>query len=230
MKDTEKTTEPPSESPSLTQKIMAMGSSLLNKFDPINNICDHVVGFHFYSGEIDRQLIAHHYCSMINKEMRQCLIYDSDKSDAKLIGIEYIISERLFKTLQDDEKIFWHSHVYEVKSGLLTCPRLPSPVEKTVMTELINTYGKTVHLWQIDRGDQLPIGVPKLMMACTEDGQAKPDLIRKRDELLGLNTEEIRRNREDIISPIILPGADDWKNGKATIFKHKQIEMNPNKH
>jgi len=44
---------------------------------------------------------------LINKELRhliiytlrsQCVIYDSDEPNARLIGIEYIISENVFKT------------------------------------------------------------------------------------------------------------------------------------
>ncbi len=35
---------------------------------------------------------------------------DSDQPSARLIGIEYIISERLLKTLPEEEKRFWHSH------------------------------------------------------------------------------------------------------------------------
>lgn len=46
--------------------------------------------------------------------MRQCIIYDSDAPDARLIGIEYIISRRLYEELPEDEKKYWHSHVYEV--------------------------------------------------------------------------------------------------------------------
>ena len=52
----------PGEAPTMKQKVLQMGSSIMAKFDPINQICDHVVGFHFYSGEMNRQLIAHHYC------------------------------------------------------------------------------------------------------------------------------------------------------------------------
>ncbi len=28
-------------------------------------------------------MIAHHYCSHINEDVRQCVIYDSDKKDAR---------------------------------------------------------------------------------------------------------------------------------------------------
>lgn len=32
------------------------------------------------------QVRAHHYCSHVNEEMRQCLIYDSGERNARLIG------------------------------------------------------------------------------------------------------------------------------------------------
>ena len=57
---------------------------------------------------------AHHYCSCTNDEVRQCVIYDSADSNARLIGIEYIISRRLFESLPEEEKKLWHSHTYEV--------------------------------------------------------------------------------------------------------------------
>jgi hypothetical protein len=37
-------------------------------------------------------------------------------------------------------------------------PELPEPVERTEMEDLVDTYGKTIHTWQIDRGDTLPLG------------------------------------------------------------------------
>lgn len=34
---------------------------------------------------------------MIDEDRRQCLVYDSDSENAKLVAVEYIISEKLFK-------------------------------------------------------------------------------------------------------------------------------------
>ena len=68
---------------------------------------------------MDLQVEAHHYCSHISKDMRQCVIYDSNKLDARLIGIEYIISGELFQKLPEEEKKYWHSHEFEVRQELL---------------------------------------------------------------------------------------------------------------
>jgi hypothetical protein len=36
-----------------------------------------------------------------------------------MIGIEYVIAEKLFEGLPSDEKKYWHSHKHEVESGML---------------------------------------------------------------------------------------------------------------
>lgn len=118
-----------------------------------------------------RQVEAHHFCGHQNEEFRQCLIYDSPGADARLIGLEYIITEALFLTLPDEEKKLWHSHEYEVKSGLLFMPGVPGPIQRKDMELVCKTYGKVIHFWQVDRGDNLPLGIPQIMMAVTRDGQ-----------------------------------------------------------
>ena len=37
--------------------------------------------------------------------------------------------------------------------------RAPLPAETIEMQKLVNTYGKTFHTWQVDRGDPLPYGM-----------------------------------------------------------------------
>ena len=215
----------PGEDPSLKSKLLCMGSSLLEKFTPIKSICDHLVGLHCYSGELKRQVIAHHYCTMLNEDMRQCIIYDSDQVGAKLIGIEYVISEKLFKGLSEEEKKFWHSHIYEVKSGVLTSPNNPEIAEKEAMKTLIKTYGKTIHTWEFDKHN-LPIGVPTIMMACIHDNMTDWSLNKIKDDSIGIDTADKKQRREDIEEPEKIVGADDWqRTGKATILVSKEIDI-----
>lgn len=70
-------------------KVLNVGSMISQTFHPINKIHQHLCGFHFVNGDMSRQVRGHHYCSHINEEFQQCVIYDSDKSDARLIGVEY---------------------------------------------------------------------------------------------------------------------------------------------
>ena len=142
-------------------------------FPPIGDIHAHVCGIHFYSGDISRQIIAEHYCSHLSDEVLQCILYDSNKPGAKMIGVEYIVSAKIFETLPAEEKKLWHSHNYEVKSGVLTAPGMADADENGLLKVLIGTYGKTWQTWQIDKNDKIPMGIPQLMMAFTKDGQAK---------------------------------------------------------
>ena len=43
-----------------------------------------------------KQVESHLYCASLNEDVKQCLIYDSNDKDAKIIGVEYIISAKLF--------------------------------------------------------------------------------------------------------------------------------------
>jgi len=190
---------------------------------PISAIGAHVCGIHFYSGNMKRQLIAQHYCSHLSDEVLQCVIYDSERKDARLIGVEYIVSAKIFESLPAGEKKFWHSHNYEVKSGALTAPGAPEAAEKDLMKVLIGTYGKTWHTWQVDRGDKLPLGIPQLMMAFTKDGQLDPKIAAERDQLYSISVAAKKAARADIPDPKIDPGADAWQKGSAVQLDLKTV-------
>lgn len=192
-------------------------------FPPIREIHAHVCGIHFYNGDLSRQVIAEHFCSHLSDEVLQCVIYDSNKPGARLIGIEYIVSAKIFASLPAEEKKLWHSHNYEVKSGVLTAPGMADAAEKDLMKVLIGTYGKTWHTWQVDRGDKLPMGIPQLMMGFTADGQAKTKLVSERDKLYGSSdAKEIMR--ADIADAKLDSGADAWQKGAAVQLELKTIQ------
>ncbi len=44
------------------------------------------------------------------------------------MGVEYIVTGKIFATLPPEEKHLWHSHVYEVRSGSLAAPGIPEVV------------------------------------------------------------------------------------------------------
>ncbi|KAK9832660.1 hypothetical protein WJX81_008441 [Elliptochloris bilobata] len=220
----------PGKDPGIKSTILEAGTSLLQKFAPTKKISQHVCAFHFYAHDMTRQVEAHHYCSCANDEFRQCVIYDTDQPNARLIGIEYIISRRLFEGLPADEKKFWHSHQYEVISGQLVAPGVPTMAETLEMQRLVDTYGKTFHTWQVDRGDQLPLGPPHLMMAFTADGQLNPALLEARDKRLGVNTAELREKRKSTIKPTdnIAAGANHWEQlvgGKRKAWQTKMEQV-----
>lgn len=195
-----------------TQVLEAGAAALQNK-PPIEAINAYLDGFHFYNGRPQAQMEAHHYCSVVNEDVMQCVIFDGNQKDAKLMGVEYIVSAKLFATLAAEEKALWHSHVHEVKSGQLFAPGIPEVAEKALMEKLVGTYGKTWHTWHSDLGKGLPLGVPQLMMGFTADGQHDPALVAARDRRFGIDSAAKRQARADIPVPPIDPGADAWQQG-----------------
>jgi len=54
-------------------------------------------------------------------------------------------------------------------------PYVPGNVWEVAETEemksIVGLYGKTWHFWQVDRGDEMPLGEPELMGSFTGDPQ-----------------------------------------------------------
>ena len=194
-------------------KVLAAGAALLQDKAPLKTLDAYLDGFHFYSGNMQGQMEAHHYCGHVNEEVIQCVIFDGNDATAKLMGVEYIISRALFTGLPVEEKHLWHSHVHEVRSGQLIAPGIPQVAEHELMEKLAGTYGKTWHTWHTDQQKQLPLGPPMLMMGFTADGQANEAMAAERDQRFNVSSSEKRKQRADIVYPPIDAEADAWQKG-----------------
>ena len=142
-----------------------------------------------------------------------------------------MISAALYKTLEPSERKLWHSHVFEVKSGMLILPTpsaMPNSAweiaETKEMEDVILIYGKTYHFWQVDRGDKLPLGGPELMMSITTEEQFPSGFdktLADRDERYGVDHKQKAMKREYIKEPKIHQDADSmWKDTSSNI-EHK---------
>jgi hypothetical protein len=196
-------------------KTLEAGADLIQNKSPISKINVYLDGFHFYNGNINAQMEAHHYVSQINEDMYQAIMYDGNGPDAKIMGVEYIVSDRLFRTLPDEEKKLWHSHHHEVKSGTLIAPGIPQVAEHELMKKLVSTYGKIIHTWHTDQNRTLPVGAPMIMMGFTKDGQLKQELLTDRDKRFNVSTNEKKKNRADIPMPVVDPMANAWEKGEV---------------
>jgi len=210
---------------SMRSHVLDTGADALQNKRPIDAMSEYLNGFHFYADDMGRQVEANHFCTHLTEDFHQCVIYSSNQSDAKLIGIEYIVSEKLFKSLPDTEKTLWHSHHYEVKSGELVAPGVPNVAEHAFMQDLVTTYGKTWHTWQIDRDLNFPMGIPQLMMGFTRDGQANQQMVQDRDKRFGVSFEAARTNRDDIPMPEVVAGANAWQSGKIMQLKLEEVPV-----
>ncbi|HEY0157072.1 MAG TPA: OBAP family protein [Thermoanaerobaculia bacterium] len=206
----------PGEDKGAKSKALEAGAAVMQDKTPLAKLNAYLDGFHFYSGNMQGQMEAHHYCETVNEDLRQCVIFDGNGESARIMGVEYIVSAKLFATLPAEEKKLWHSHSYEVKSGTLVAPGIPALAEHELMEQLVSTYGKTWHTWHTDNAaNTLPLGHPMLMMGFTADGQLRPELLSERDRRFGIDTAEKREQRADIAAPPVLPGANGWQQGEA---------------
>jgi len=83
---------------------------------------------HIYTDEarqgVTRYVEATHFCSHVRKgikfdielhilllisytDLRQCLIYDSNEKNARLIGVEFMIPKEKYLTLDEEEQKLW---------------------------------------------------------------------------------------------------------------------------
>ena len=183
-------------------RILESGADLLQNKTPLRRLDAYLDGFHFYNGNMGAQMEAHHYCGHLSEDFIQCVIFDGNGEDAKIMGVEYIVSKALFNTLAKEEKHLWHSHAHEVRSGQLIAPGIPEIAEHELMEKVADTYGKTWHTWHTDREMTLPTGTPMLMMGFTQDGQANEKMVADRDARFGISSAEKRVQRSDIASPV----------------------------
>lgn len=153
----------------------AMGDAPMGKQDltPPHSVEMYLDGFHNYKGqdklapEKQLQLRVAHYCKQVRPDLFQCIVYNGTGKDARLLGIEYVISGDLYKQLSASEKKYWHPHDGEVDSGMLRMPGLDADAEKKTLQFLRSTWGKTWHGWQ--PGDDIPVGEARLMWAVPKD-------------------------------------------------------------
>lgn len=147
-----------------------------------------------------------------------------------------MISPRLYETLDQKERQLWHSHVFEVKSGMLVMPQstLPSAAWEAAENKEVRlycycartltaalkhtlTYSCTqmetvVHLygkvWNLwQPEDMLPIGEPKLMTSFLSKDQFDFEkVVSDRDQRFGVDHKKKAKAREYIQEPEIHPG------------------------
>ncbi|KAJ6508994.1 hypothetical protein C8R45DRAFT_969541 [Mycena sanguinolenta] len=217
-------TETPGDPLSTKSTILETGAAFVQNLDPVKQICAHLNALHVYASDPHRFVETNHYCSHLTEDVRQCILYDGPGPGARLIGVEYMITPKLYEGLPSEERPLWHSHVFEVKSGMLIMPGpqiLSSAwevAETKEMEDVITLYGKTYHLWQTDRGDALPLGKPELMMSFTREGQFDFDKhVGDRDARFGVDYRTKKAAREEIEVPVIHPDADGGIIARAEI-------------
>jgi hypothetical protein len=187
-----------------TTAALETGANLMQAKAPVEKIAMYLNGFHVAKDNPKMQMEAHHYCNQANEDLAQCVLFDGNTAEARMMGIEYIISEKLYNTLPTEEKAYWHPHNYEILSGQLRMPGLPDIAEKEALKRKMNSYGKTWHTWMTGmrdhQPDPLPYGPPSLQWSLNRDGEDMPAMVAERDKRMSFNTADEKKDREDLVS------------------------------
>ncbi|EEE55330.1 hypothetical protein OsJ_03334 [Oryza sativa Japonica Group] len=134
---------PPGRATTVSSQLLDMGAQAVQALKPVRQMKQHACSFALYAHDLSRQVEVHHFVSRLNQDVLQCAVYDSDKPSARLIGVEYIVSDAIFESLPPEEQKLWHSHAWTRGDALpLGAPALmvsPQAVEPgRVRAELVH--------------------------------------------------------------------------------------------
>jgi hypothetical protein len=142
-------------------------------------------GVHLLKELPERSQVAYHFCKPVNGDLNQCVLYDGTGPDARLIGIEYLVSDAVYQKMPADEKAYWHDHKYEVDAGLLKSLTQSGDDEKKTLAAVRTLWGKVYHTWA--SGTTYPRGPARLYWSVTgedpfvlpSDAKLPPELAKR---------------------------------------------------
>jgi hypothetical protein len=161
---------------------------------PLSAAHAHFCGIHMAKNNPKIQVVTQHYCAAHASGVFQCVLFDATGPGAKLLGVEYLISDEAYRKLPDEEKKYWHVHTYEVLGGGLIAPGMEPAKEEEFMKTILTTWGKAWHTWP-DPKTAVPMGEPLLIWSLTADGQVDESLVAARDKEFKVDTKQIRERR-----------------------------------
>lgn len=129
------------------------------KMTPADGHVIHVTAPHLIDGKVRGPF--HHYCKVVSPEpFIECLLYETEDKNAKLVGVEYIVAT----TVTRDEKVLakkawkkgWHDHSVEGVIGNIKILDMSPDKAKEFADMVAKTDGLIFSLWPVDA--KLPTG------------------------------------------------------------------------
>ena len=122
-------------------------------------------GVHLLKELPEHSRVAYHFCKEVNGDLSQCVLYDGTGPDAKLIGVEYLISDAVYQKMPPEEKAYWHDHKHEVDAGYLKSLTQTGDDERRTLGKIRTCWGKVYHTWA--SGTDYPRGPARLFWSVT---------------------------------------------------------------
>jgi len=117
-------------------------------------------------GDAHPNEIAHHWCkSGVNGLFAECLIFDSDAPNARLVEVETIVAPQVYKAMPKSEQAYWHWHKVEIPKVNAKLPGMTPAQAKKTVAAISPTYGKVWMLWDPQSTqNSWPTGTPRIVV------------------------------------------------------------------
>jgi Protein of unknown function (DUF1264) len=122
-------------------------------------------GVHLQKDRPSNAQVAYHFCKPLNDDVSQCLLYDGTGPDARLIGVEYLVSDAVYRTMPEAERAYWHDHNHEVDARLIRSLTQSGAEEAATLAKVRTLWGKVYHTWVA--GKTYPEGPAALFWSVT---------------------------------------------------------------
>ena len=122
-------------------------------------------GVHLQKDRPANAQVAYHFCKPLNDDVAQCLLYDGTGPDARLIGVEYLVSDAVHRSMPEGERAYWHDHKHEVDARLIRSLTQAGDEEAATLAKVRTLWGKVYHTWA--SGPTYPEGPPRLFWSVT---------------------------------------------------------------
>jgi Protein of unknown function (DUF1264) len=91
--------------------------------------------------------VTYHDSKVLGERVGQCLLYDGPGADARLIGVEYLVTDEVYRRMPAEERLYWHAHRFEIDAGRLSCPSRSDAAEQASLAKVRTLWGKVYHTW-----------------------------------------------------------------------------------
>ena len=170
---------------------------------PVEKIAMYLNGFHAAKDDPKMQMEAHHYCNQANEDMAQCVLFDGNTAEARMMGWN-TSSPRSFTT---------PSLRTRRPTGIRTTTRF-SPASCACPDSRCRGKGSAQRqdeqlredLAHVDDGyarspaRSASIGPPRLQWSFNHDDEDMPGMVAERDRRMSFDTAAEKKDREDLVS------------------------------
>jgi hypothetical protein len=100
-----------------------------------------------------------------NDSVSHRLLYDGPGPDARLIGVEYLVSDEVYRQMPVEEQLYWHKHPDEVDAHLVRSPTPTRSPARATGAAVGTRWGKVYYTWP--SGSDYPRGPSRLAWSDT---------------------------------------------------------------